>query len=364
LTRRIGYHNGLQALRGVLAMAVFCQHLFWQASFVAPGPTDFLYSFNLGAIGVLTFFALSGYLISSKAGDPPMKFVMDRVRRVVPIFWLSIPFAILVLLLRGEPVGGWPWDVAFLIPTGRSTPLPLPHWSLYFEAFFYLLVVVVARLGASWARPAVIVWGVVSLALFTHPYNFLNYTPPNVYNLVFPPFAMLFAAGVVAGWRFTPKPWKALPYAVGAILGFYGWQLLVRFGLWHFLPDVIQRHDLGMEAIAFGSFCAVRAALCWEPAWLPGRVLMWLGDASYGIYIFHMITMALALMVFDRLPLPRTYWVAIAGILALALPPAILAGRLDVRVQQALKQRQISRRPRGGVQVTGTTAPVEADRTA
>jgi hypothetical protein len=74
--------------------------------------------------------------------------------------------------------------------------------------------------------------------------------------------------------------------------------------------------------------------------------------------------MALALMVFDRLPLPRTYWVAIAGILALALPPAILAGRLDVRVQQALKQRQISRRPRGGVQVTGTTAPVEADRTA
>ena len=363
MSRRIGYHDGLQALRGVLAMGVFCQHLFWQASFIAPGPTDFLYSLNLGAIGVLTFFVLSGYLISSKAGDPPMKFVMDRVRRVVPIFWLSIPVAMLVVKLWGLPSPGLPWDVAFLIPTGKSSPLPLPHWSLYFECFFYALVVLAARIGTAWARPAVIAWGIVSFALYERPYNFLNYIPPNPYNLVFPLFGIFFAAGVIAGWRFTPRPWKTIPYAVGAIAGFYGLQLLVRFGLWHFLPDAMQRHgDLGYEALALGSFCAVRAALCWQPTWLPGRALMWLGDASYGIYMFHMVTMAFAVMLLHRLFAPGSYWTAVSIILALGLPPALLAGRLDVWIQRTLKQHQLSRRPGGAVPIAeGAHAPTTVE---
>lgn len=348
LTRRAGYHDGLQALRGVLALAVFFQHLFWQASLLAPGSPayDNLYALNLGAIGVLTFFVLSGYLISSKAGDPPLKFVMDRVRRVVPIFWLAIPVGMLVLWLQGAPLPGVPWDIAFLIPTGTSTTLPLPHWSLYFEVVFYALVVLVARIRPSFARPAVVIWGLVAFALHTRPYDFLNYTPPNVYNLIFPMFGLFFAAGVAAGWRFTPARWKAIPYAIGAIAGFYGLQLLVRFGLWHYLPAWIQRYnDIAFEMLAFGSLCAVRAALCWEPTRLPGRMLKWAGDASYGVYMFHMVAMYLAVMVLARLFVPASFPAAVACILVLALPPALLVGRLDLRLQQILKKK--TRRWRG-----------------
>lgn len=61
---------------------VFLQHAFWLATYMAPGPVETLYGLSLGGIGVFLFFGLSGYLIAGKAGDAPLKFAIDRARRI------------------------------------------------------------------------------------------------------------------------------------------------------------------------------------------------------------------------------------------------------------------------------------------
>src|SRR5439155_5058760 len=139
--------------------------------------------------------------ISAKAGDPPLKFLLDRARRIFPSFWLAIAIALLAMRFTRAPMAV-PWDIVFLVPTGTPNRLPLPHWSLYFECFFYTLVLLVASVRISWVRPAVLVWAVCAFALYERPYNFANYNAPDLYNLVFPLYAIYFAGGVLAGWRF------------------------------------------------------------------------------------------------------------------------------------------------------------------
>jgi exopolysaccharide production protein ExoZ len=357
------YHDGLQALRGILALGVFAQHLFWQADQVVPGPTDRLYALSLGGLSVLTFFALSGYLIPTKASDPPIKFLLDRGRRVFPIFWLALVLCLPVPWAQGASDVRWPWAVALLLPTGVANTLPLPHWSLYFEAFFYVLVLLVALMRASWVRPAVVAWGAIGLVVYERPYDFANYNAPDVYNLIFPLYALFFAAGVLAGWRFRPTPRAALPYALAALTAFYGLQGLGALGVYVFayLPRGMSHQDAAFVLVALGSLCAVRAALCWRARSGAGRVLRVLGDASYGIYLVHILSMMLAAYVLRRLYVPSSYWVTLALVLALALPPALLVGLLDVRIQRALKGLQRQRANRAGHR---TLADPEATRAA
>jgi exopolysaccharide production protein ExoZ len=351
MPRRAEYHPGLQALRGILAMCVFCQHMFASAAILTPGPTKELYVLQLGGVGVLTFFALSGFLIPSKAGDPAVKFLMDRSRRIFPIWWLTLGFAVLFMWLHGVPIPFW-LDTAFLIPNGRPNPFALPQWSLYFEWFFYVLVMLVALVQASWVRPAVVLWGVVTFALYQRPYDFAHYNFPNLYSLVFPLYGLYFAVGVLAGWRFTPAPKKAAPYGLAAIGAYYAMQTAGWTGLYIYLPLSIRIEDTGFALTALGAFFAIRAALCWQPKWFLGRALKMLGDASYGIYLIHTLFMDLALRLIEAVHTPNSYALCTMLILLIALPPSILFGLFDMKLQQFLKhvRRGIAARPQAKAQ--------------
>ncbi len=320
-------------------MCVFTQHLFAYAAMLTPGPTDKLYVLQLGGVGVLTFFALSGFLIPAKAGDPALKFIIDRARRIFPIFWLSLAFALSLRWATVGPVRHF-WDLAFLIPNGRPNPVELPQWSLYFECFFYILVLLVAQMRASWVRPAVILWGVLSFALYQRPYDFAHYNVPGPYSLAFPLYGIYFAVGVLAGWGFRPAPAKAAPYAIAALASYYGLQTSGWTGTYVYLPLWARSQDSGFLLTALGAFFAVRAALCWQPAGFLGRAWKLLGDASYGIYLIHQVLIKLTVMLIRSIHTPHSYLLCMILIAALTLPPSILFGLLDVKIQRALKSLQ------------------------
>ncbi|WP_371258775.1 acyltransferase family protein [Ancylobacter sp. FA202] len=84
------------------------------------------------------FFALSAYLMTNKASDPPLKFALDRVRRVYPCFWIALAVSSLVsLYLIG--VHGTTWQLALIIPFGMPPWANVPYWTLYFEMSFSTL---------------------------------------------------------------------------------------------------------------------------------------------------------------------------------------------------------------------------------
>lgn len=329
-----------------MALAVFTQHLFWNTSLIVSGPTEAIYSLHLGGIAVLVFFALSGFLITGKASDPPLKFLTDRVRRVFPLFWIAL------FLASWWGVGvpwAFPWKVALLVPTGVANAYELPHWSLYFEVFFYLIVFVVMLVRWRWARAAVLLWGAVSFVMATRPNEFANYNVPNLYNLVFPPYALFFAVGIVAGWGVrtgVPRNGVALAYGLAAVFCFYAIPAGAALGLGRFVPGSMPHPDLRAEALALGILFAVRGALHWYPTGVAGRVLDFFGDASFGLYLFHLIALSVA-SAFVRQWSPTSYFGTAGVLLVLALPPSLLFGVLDVRMQgwlKALQRRWMARR--------------------
>ena len=332
------YQHGLQALRGILALGVFMQHVFWQASTIVPHSTTFLYSLNVGGTGVLTFFALSGYLMVGKVTDPPRKYFLDRVRRIFPAFWICVVIATWFRLGPGFSFRTLPWDVLFLVPNGKPNVLALPHWSLYFEVCFYAIVFAVALLRPSLGRVVVVLWGILSLALYKRPYDFANYSAPNLYNLVFPLYGIFFAAGVLAGWRFRPSRRSMLGYAAAALVIFFYPAVLQELAIPY--PWPLSHEDVRWALYALGCLAAVRAALSWRASSPPGRILKWIGDASYGMYLIHILVMARLVPLVAQRFVPRTYAEAAILIVALTLPPSLLFGYGDVWLQQVLKRVQ------------------------
>jgi peptidoglycan/LPS O-acetylase OafA/YrhL len=63
----------VQALRGIAALAVVCNHI----------P-----AIEHGAFGVDLFFVISGFIVCHVAAADPGRFMAKRLIRVLPLYWL------------------------------------------------------------------------------------------------------------------------------------------------------------------------------------------------------------------------------------------------------------------------------------
>lgn len=145
----------LDALRGVAALAVVCQHLgaVWQLGDIAP--QSFL--------AVDFFFVLSGFVIAHayrnrlKTKLSPFGFLITRFVRLYPLLVAGAMLGTVVMLARAN---GWPPTDAivegglmavlglpalFMASTGLGFPINPPAWSLFFELTANVVYAFVAR---------------------------------------------------------------------------------------------------------------------------------------------------------------------------------------------------------------------------
>lgn len=330
---------GLQALRGIAVLCVYVYHLFWYASMIAEGPNDTLNLLALSSIGVFSFFGLSGYLITSKATDHPIKFLLDRARRIYPAFWGAILFALCVLAIIG-PGGSLSVYTVFLLPSGEVENVSLPYWSLVFEVLFYAVALTVALAARRYAAIIYAAWAVAILCFYKTPVTFMESAyPGNWQTFLFSIYNLYFVAGYFAGMRVRPSREKAWWYALAAIVIFEATPLLLLVGAGGIIGWLYQ-YDFGYLSAALGVFFIVRAALLWEPGKWVRHVLVRFGDVSYGIYLLHMPTALLMVTALKATGWPTTFWTAFAILLPSALIPGYLYGLLDVWSQRLLKRWQ------------------------
>jgi peptidoglycan/LPS O-acetylase OafA/YrhL len=110
-------HYGLQALRALAALAVFVHQICRPLAEVLPTDTIFAPD-NLGALGVMTFFAISGYLMTYKISASPTAFAIARLRRILPALWAALLLSALVTLWRGSEAPLPEYWTFLLVPTG------------------------------------------------------------------------------------------------------------------------------------------------------------------------------------------------------------------------------------------------------
>lgn len=152
---RRAFDWALEELRGYAALAVGFYHALGPD--LDPGfqPHRLLGYLNPGPICVLLFFILSGYVIGlSTTGafskQAMIRYLMRRVIRIVPIYWLaiacSIPFS---------ETDHWTTIVGnALFLQGLTVPVIAGNgalWSLSYEVVFYLLFLLI-----WWLRPKVV----------------------------------------------------------------------------------------------------------------------------------------------------------------------------------------------------------------
>lgn len=281
---------GIQYLRAVAALMVV---LFHATPLIDPGM-----DLTVGARGVDVFFVISGFIIAhtTRVRNPVAAhdaaaawrmFMIKRLIRIVPLYWLVLAVSQWQLHVRGTPMVQ-PWLDYLFVPhwsaeaPGLIAPAFTPGWTLNAEMFFYVLFSV----GVAWPRTR---WWLIALLSGLVMWGQWS-TPDHVWGRFYTRSVMAgFVLGFALEWVHANRPgWlQRLP-------AWAGWGLMAAglAGLqW-------ARHD---DATLVLPVCAALVVMGGLPALAPlrSRLLQTLGDASYSIYLVHLLSFSVTRKVLE-----------------------------------------------------------------
>lgn len=294
--------DGLQAGRAIAALMVVAFHA---NTFILP---DRFYdgaasarAFNMGYAGVEFFFVLSGfimYYVHARDFSRPersLAFLRKRILRIYPIYWVIIG-TLLVLYFaapgRGPENARDPVAIVTSVLLWPMPELPIMRvaWTLQHEMLFYLvftLSILNARIGllafGLWMAGCI----VAPLAEWvSYPVGFLL----SAYNVLF-----LLGVGAALIFRRIPQPASRLLLVAGmGLFLFTGLSEVYGLVAW----------DKAWRTWSYGlGATGITAALA-AGAVSPPRILTFLGDASYSIYLVHLPAMSILGLVLRKLGAP------------------------------------------------------------
>lgn len=264
--------QSIQALRAVAASSVILVHI----PFV-----------GRGAFGVDIFFVISGFIICYISSLNADDFLLKRIFRIVPLYWLGTCGVFLVALLMPTLLNATTANLSnlakslFLIPyrreDGSVIPMLFLGWTLEYEMFFYVVFGLAlaflerwASLAASLALLAVVVAGQLLGASSTFPRFYSN---PLILEFVF-------GMAVFAVWKRYKDSFARFPVALALAFA-------ICFYIYLYL---VESHVGRNNRIFFQGLPSVVIVLSLLA--LEGRIgfpkwLLLIGDASYSLYLFH-----------------------------------------------------------------------------
>jgi exopolysaccharide production protein ExoZ len=325
----------IQCLRLFAASFVVLFHsVFYVSTHGGQLPRDAAYYFGeLSQFGILTFFTISGFVITSSIQRRSSSgFLWLRFLRIYPGFWLAVA---IVVVLNNLVFGGFAWNRGTilgltLLPLG-DVPRPLGgiEWTLVYEVFFYALVALLwtARSNLILAAFCIAWAGAITAVAVIAPSWGAGYTP------TFPRIALsaynyAFIGGVFAYYfhrRLDPALAKTL-FALVPGLAIGG--------------EFFAQNEWRLLSVSLAATCLVaataRMALV-RDASRDGLLTQW-GDASYGLYLIH--NAVIALLFNALIGVRQVHWLAgIVGLFAVGMGSGLLYGLLEHRVYGRLKTR-------------------------
>ncbi|WP_392544929.1 acyltransferase family protein [Oryzobacter telluris] len=210
--------DGLDYLRFVAALAVVAFHWtsngprWGQMPSIAPGVEQVTV---YGHLGVDVFFLISGYVILITArGKSARSFVVSRLVRLFPTFWVALVITVVVLLVIGgrqTPVGTALCNLTMVPDALGCTFVDGSYWSLAYELAFYAFVLGVILVGGGQRLPQVIAAWTVAMAVIA------VVRPGAAHHVLTGDFYTEFAVGaLLAEVRHDARRWWVVPaLAVG-----------------------------------------------------------------------------------------------------------------------------------------------------
>lgn len=265
----------LQAVRALAAIGVVFFHFGLMPATSLP--------FEVGASGVDLFFVLSGFIIAHSSARSARHFLVRRLIRVIPAYWIATVIAALVTLQNLSTSDAWDWltQSLFYLPGPEGRPaLIFVAWTLVYELAFYLLYRLALLFGPR-AAPIVGLAALLVLALVHLP------GLPGPWPLLLE-FAMGIGIYLVVERHGLPRN---VPGWAGLLVTFFGLALLLTLpGMTGYDPNDYQGTGrvlcwgLPAAAIILGLVIAEQGGLA-----VRNKLVLLLGAASYAIYLLHPI---------------------------------------------------------------------------
>jgi len=304
----------VQSLRAIAALLVVFDHTSLPSAGHGLSPRlPYIASF-IGLQGVAIFFIISGFIMAYTANSPDdagpraslaKSFAIRRIVRVVPLYWFFTLLAagIVLLLKLGKfmPVS-YLLKSLFFIPYVAKygtllmmNPILPMGWTLNYEMVFYALFTAALFLPYRLRIPALVATLAAIVAVGACFYPILAGAKPlSEGEFLTSPIILLFGVGATLGWLrlkypdFTLKV-PGLPWALPLL------------ALNCFLANPrTETFPLRSNAI-FWLIDLVIVALCifGRPIRLP--LLEALGNASYSLYLVHLIPLAICFVLWKLL---------------------------------------------------------------
>ena len=327
----MSYRN-IQGMRAIAALIVVSAHIFQN---IAPMRTHWTKTFLsvVGGAGVDIFFVISGFIIyhvmrraiasmdAVGKGRAAYVFAMKRFIRIYPLYWIVFGTSYLVMAWA-PPAESPPHEPLFqLLALIDNVPnfYVSVAWTLTFEVYFYAVVGLSLLLLARQAMVGVAIWfamvGGATLLGLWFPWS-------RPLDFVFAPLVLEFLLGI----------------AVAMLIdrGFHRFHgaLLVGAFIWMAIGTLFLMPSLFVQNVAhWGRLVAITRSfalhvVCWGmPAaifiygivvletrqrWIMPRVLQCFGNASYSIYLWHVVVFNAVAEICMRLG-----WVGVVSLTAL-----------------------------------------------
>ena len=291
ISGRIGH---LQQLRAIAALMVVLEHakLPHYPSSIRDG---------FGTLGVDLFFVISGFVIYwvTRRETSFRRYLLRRIIRIAPLYWMLTLLMAATVLLVPQLFKQTVFDVAHFLQSlafvpafnpsrpNEIQPLLTPGWTLNYEMFFYLAFGIVFFLCAR--------------------------MPSRLYLL-----AALFLALVIAGQVFAPTTAVGLAYTSPRLLEFL---VGIWIGVWinrgtaepgrpgafalllaGWLCLLFEPLLFGWGALLGAGMVVLGAVALERVQRIRNRAMEFLGDASYSIYLTHVLVLGALRYIWLRMP--------------------------------------------------------------
>lgn len=302
--------NSIQFLRAVAALLVAYDHsMLVQMDFGISLQQNLLHINKFGSIGVDIFFVISGFIItligSKYIGlSQGSHFLAKRFCRINPVYYILSLFFLIIFL---KPSINSIIDTLLILPTSGDsyTPLLLLGWTLSFEWFFYLLFFFLIVCHVR--QKVFFLMGIIALLVISG-YIF----KPTDFRLIFitNPIMLEFLLGCFISYIYLTI--RTIPVDIGfscLIIGIvaYLFFIIQGFGnIWNYRATLDGHVSLyrfilwGIPSSLIVAGCVIleknrRLNFIWN-----NKLMLLCGDASYSIYLVHIIALNLLALVYKK----------------------------------------------------------------
>lgn len=272
--------NSLQLLRAIAAFGVVFTHYNF-------------YNLDVGGFGVDVFFILSGFIISYMVQKNTDNFMLKRVLRVSPLYYLATLLIVITSLIKPDLFRNafvsleTVFKSFFYIPyrINNSGPILSLGWTLNNEMFFYLItfISILFVKNKKYIIPLCLSFLVIFLIII-NIFNFNNYIIDFFKNGLLPEF--IYGILLYYFWEFSKNNIKKSLKYFYVLLGLVSLVFMIYTdvtGEYKFFHRYIWR---GIPALFFvNSFLVLEKNIN-----INNKIIKWgikMGDASYGMYLFH-----------------------------------------------------------------------------